>query len=233
MSDREDESGIETIRTKIPSIRLTTSLLEDLVEIIDREYRDIKKENESASITYTIEEKDGELQKENSTNFLRHAISPDLRSIYIRLYSKDLKISVKIYLRLPWPYSYTEVEGSDSRYVEGISAQLTRVFNNRKYKTHNDFFHSKKSLIISVPIGFAVGMLYSMAIDDPSGKAINLIIWPIVIPFNFHFWFFPTLYPKVETEYSRTVKFRKLILSVLGGLAITVTGSYIFLYLPH
>lgn len=52
MAGIEDESGIETIRTKIPSIRLTTSLLEDLVEIIDKEYKDIKKQNESASVTY-------------------------------------------------------------------------------------------------------------------------------------------------------------------------------------
>jgi hypothetical protein len=33
MSDREDESGIGIIRTKIPSIRLTRSLLEDLVRL--------------------------------------------------------------------------------------------------------------------------------------------------------------------------------------------------------
>jgi hypothetical protein len=151
----------------------------------------------------------------------------------MRLYSKDLKISVKIHLRLSWPYTYTEVEGSDSRLVNGISAQLLRVFNNHKHKTRNDFFHSKESLIISVPIGIVVGILYSITINDQIGKAINLILWPIIIPLNFHLWFFPMLYPRVETEYSKSAKFRKVILGVLSALAITVTGSYIYQYLPH
>jgi hypothetical protein len=47
MADREDERDIEIIRTKIPSIRLTKSLLEDLVEIIDGQYKDIKKQNDN------------------------------------------------------------------------------------------------------------------------------------------------------------------------------------------
>jgi hypothetical protein len=188
MAEREDKSDIEVIRKKILSIRLTKNLLEELVEIIDREYKDIKKqsekENSSVSFSYAIEEKDGEIKGESPTKFLRHDISPDLRSIYMRLYSKDLKISVKIHLRLSWPYTYTEVEGSDSRLVNGISAQLLRVFNNHKHKTRNDFFHSKESLIISVPIGIVVGILYSITINDQIGKAINLILWPIISTFG-------------------------------------------------
>ncbi len=126
---------------------------------------------------------------------------------------------------------------NDDRWIQGVRGQINDIFRN--YKTWFDLFHAEWMYAIPVYIGviFAFGFLvYAvLVVLFPLGSP-NLVIYFIIVgmvSISGYFWalFLSWLFPKFETEYMSQVRLRKWIGIVIGSIALTIVGSYVYEYL--
>lgn len=232
-----EAENIEKTKVKIPSIKLSQTLLADLCEVISKEYSKAVSENEDSSVDYVLEGKNHEIESHDSTSFLKYGIPKDLKEIRIILRSRQPKKQIWIRIDMDSDYLCSfDVEGTDPIWVNGISKQIEGVFE--RYRNRNDLFHSKWKTALPIYFGIAGVLAYvvylaslGLAITDSEGKTISLSS-VLIIPILMSVWVwhivFGWLYPQVEIESMSRVKARKFVIGAIIALILSMLGNYIY-----
>jgi hypothetical protein len=214
---------------QIPSFKLSKDVLHDLVNIIEEESNAVRM-NERCRVTYKfkVKQREDETKTDDSAYFLtQNVIRPDLKSIELRLYSDKKEISIYIYMNKP--DSFIEIEGTDVTWVYGMASRIKAIFENPNSKRRvNDFFNSKKVLLVCILPSVLLGILHAIYLSNSLyGKVSSLICWPISYSI-FLYLVFRWFFPRVETEYTRQAKIRK---AILGGIGAIITTALVTLIL--
>jgi hypothetical protein len=153
-----EEKDIEKTQIRIPSFKLSKSVLEELFGIMEKERTD-----EKSRLIYVLESTEREITSHNSKSFLDYGIPKDLEKLTFTLSSSDKEISISIelesYLTIPGIYStpsYFTVSGIDPTWVNRITKRIEDIF--KKYKTKNDLFHNSivPAVLACIPLVFGV-----------------------------------------------------------------------------
>jgi hypothetical protein len=223
----------ETIAITIPSFRLRKRVLEQLVDIIEYQYQQIKDKDKHSTSKYIfkVKQRGREIETNNTTNFLsKDIIRPDLE--YIKLVLKSDPIKIEVAIRFDMPNSLIKVEGNESNYVENISRCLEKVFDNPDIKSSNYIFHSKKKWLIYIPIGLVLAILNAITYPLLILKIIYSISWTFLISLILDL-LFGRLYPRIEIEETKEIKIRKFIWWSIVAIGSAEAAKYIWLILPH
>lgn len=223
----------ETIATTIPSFKLRKQVLEQLVDIIENQYQQIKNKDKYSTVKYIfkVKQRGREIETNNPTNFLsKDIIRPDLEYIKLILQSNPIKIDVGI--RFDRPDSSINVEGNESNHVEDMSIRLKKVFDNPDIKSFNYIFHSKKKWLIYIPIGLSLAIVNAITYPLLILKIIYSISWTFLISLILDL-LFGRLYPRIETEGIKEIKIRKFVWWSIVAIGSAETAKYIWLILPH
>ena len=224
----------ETIAITIPSFRLRKRVLEQLVDIIEYQYQQIKDKDKYSAVKYIFKVKQSgrEVETNNPTNFLsKDIIRPDLEYIKLILQSDPIKIDVGIRFDIA-NSSSINVEGNESNHVESISRRLENVFDNPNIKSFNYIFHSKKKWLIYIPIGLVLAIVNAIAYPLLILKIIYSISWAFLISLILDL-LFGRLYPRIEIEGTKEIKIRKFIWWSIVAIGSAEVAKYIWLILPH
>jgi hypothetical protein len=223
----------ETIAITIPSFRLRKQVLEQLVDIIEYQYQQIKDKDKHSTVKYIfkVKQRGREVVTNNSTNFLSEdIIRPDLEYIKLILRSDPIKIDVGICFDIP--NSSIKVEGNQSNNVESISRRLEKVFDNPEIKSFNYIFHSKQKWLIYIPIGLILAIVNAITYPLLILKIIYSISWTFLISLILDL-LFVRLYPRIEIEQTKEIKIRKFIWWGIVSIGSAEAAKYIWLILPH
>jgi hypothetical protein len=222
----------------IPSIELSERTLTDICEIINEQMK--QGDDDKPNVTYEIKEKTRDFETHNSEDFIRKAITRDLKRIKIWYQLGERRITIDIAMER-WGDSDYTVEGNDRTWVDGITARLDAIF--KKYKTNNDLFHGRWKNAIPIYIGLAVlvaGTIISLGMTfdpvDPNGDN-NLdeytILGGVASVLSLAGWYalLNWLFPKSETEFTPQRKYRKKLLAgisfVLGTIVLGLFVNYL------
>jgi hypothetical protein len=222
-----------TLATTIPSFKLRKQVLEQLVDIIENQYQQIKDKDKYSTVKYIfkIKQRGREIETNNPTNFLsKDIIRPDLEYIKLILQSDPIKINVGI--RFDTPNSSINVEGNESNHVESISRHLENVFDNPTIKSFNYIFHSKRKWLIYIPIGLSLAIVNALTYPLLILKIIYSISWTFLISLILDL-LFGWLYPRIEIEETKEIKIRKFIWWSIVAIGSAEAAKYIWLILPH
>jgi hypothetical protein len=222
----------ETIATTIPSFKLRKQVLEQLVDIIEYQYLQIKdKEHSTIKYIFKVKQRGREIETNNPTDFLsKDIIRPDLE--YIKLVLKSDPIKIEVAIRFDMPNSLIKVEGNESNYVENISIRLEKVFDNPDIKSSNYIFHSKKKWLIYIPIGLVLAIVNAITYPLLILKIIYSISWTFLISLILDL-LFGRLYPRIEIEETKEIKIRKFIWWSIVAIGSAEAAKYIWLILPQ
>jgi hypothetical protein len=218
----------ETIAITIPSFRLRKRVLEQLVDIIEYQYQQIKDKDKHSAVKYIFKVKQSgrEVETNNPTNFLsKDIIRPDLEYIKLILQSDPIKIDVGIRFDIA-NSSSINVEGNESNHVESISRRLENVFDNPNIKSSNYIFHSKKKWLIYIPIGLVLAIVNAIAYPLLILKIIYSISWAFLISLILDL-LFGRLYPRIEIEGTKEIKIRKFIWWSIVAIGSAEVAKYI------
>lgn len=91
--DKLASLDIESIETKIDSIKVTNRLLNDIMDIVSKEDDDIKKQREYGKITFNIEEGNRTIESHNPDSITEYDLARDIKCMSIRLFSDRKKFS--------------------------------------------------------------------------------------------------------------------------------------------
>jgi len=223
----------KTIAITIPSFKLRKQVLEQLVDIIENQYQQIKDKDKYSTVKYIfkVKQRGREIETNNPTNFLsKDIIRPDLEYIKLVLQSDPIKIDVDI--RFDIPNSSINVEGNESNHVESISRRLENVFDNPDIKNFNYIFHSKKKWLIYIPIGLVLAIVNAITYPLLILKIIYSISWMFLISLILDL-LFGRLYPRIEIEETKEIKIRKFIWWSIVAIGCVEAAKYIWLILSH
>ena len=224
----------ETIAITIPSFRLRKRVLEQLVDIIEYQYQQIKDKDKYSAVKYIfkVKQRGRQVETNNPTNFLsKDIIRPDLEYIKLILQSDPIKIDVGIRFDIA-NSSSINVEGNESNHVESISRRLENVFDNPNIKSFNYIFHSKKKWLIYIPIGLVLAIVNAIAYPLLILKIIYSISWAFLISLILDL-LFGRLYPRIEIEGTKEIKIRKFIWWSIVAIGCAEAAKYIWSILPH
>ena len=224
----------ETIAITIPSFRLRKRVLEQLVDIIEYQYQQIKDKDKYSVVKYIfkVKQRGRQVETNNPTNFLsKDIIRPDLEYIKLILQSDPIKIDVGIRFDIA-NSSSINVEGNESNHVESISRRLENVFDNPNIKSFNYIFHSKKKWLIYIPIGLVLAIVNAIAYPLLILKIIYSISWAFLISLILDL-LFGRLYPRIEIEGTKEIKIRKFIWWSIVAIGCAEAAKYIWSILPH
>jgi hypothetical protein len=223
----------ETIAITIPSFRLRKRVLEQLVDIIEYQYQQIKDKDKYSAVKYIfkVKQRGREVETNNPTNFLsKDIIRLDLE--YIKLVLKSDPIKIDVGIRFDMPNSSIKVEGNESNRVESISRCLEKVFDNPDIKCFNYIFHSKQKWLIYIPIGLVLAIVNAITYPLLILKIIYSISWAFLISLLLDL-LFGRLYPRIEIEGTKEIKIRKFIWWSIVAIGCAEAAKYIWLILPH
>ena len=224
----------ETIAITIPSFRLRKRVLEQLVDIIEYQYQQIKDKDMHSAVKYIfkVKQRGRQVETNNPTNFLsKDIIRPDLEYIKLILQSDPIKIDVGIRFDIA-NSSSINVEGNESNHVESISRRLENGFDNPNIKSFNYIFHSKKKWLIYIPIGLVLAIVNAIAYPLLILKIIYSISWAFLISLILDL-LFGRLYPRIEIEGTKEIKIRKFIWWSIVAIGCAEAAKYIWSILPH
>ena len=217
----------------ITSFKLRKQVLEQLVDIIENQYQEIKDKDKYSAVKYIFKVKkiEREIETNNPRIFLsKDTIRPDLEYIELILQSDPIKIDVGI--RFDIPNSSINVEGNESNHVEIISRRLEKVFDNPDIKSYNYIFNSKKKWLIYIPIGLVLAIVNAITYPLLILQIIYSISWMFLISLILDLSF-GRLYPRIEIEQTKEIKIRKFIWWSIVAIGIAEAAKYIWLILPH
>lgn len=228
----EPKPDVTKRTVNISSVKLSENILTDLVKIIDEHYQGSKNLDKYGKVIYDYENqttgrKTSRVEAHNRDNFLSYRIvRTDLLRIQLRLDSTSLKIWILIIVN--HGIIQIEVEGNDFTQVNGKTTRVEEIFDNPTVKTKNWLLHSKWSYFLWYPLGLLISIpsFYSLI---SYGLTVSLFI-SFLIAFMYSFLianYFQWLYPKVEIEGTKQVRFRKLFLSLPGAVVVGVLVNII------
>jgi hypothetical protein len=217
----------------IPSFKLRKQVLEQLVDIIENQYQEIKDKDKysAAKYIFKVKQREREIETNNPTKFLsKDIIRPDLEYIELILQSDPIRIDVGI--RLDIRNSSINVKGNESNHVEIISRRLEKVFDNPDIKSFNYIFNSKKKWLIYIPIGLVLAIVNAITYPLLILQIMYSISWTFLISLILDLSF-GRLYPRIEIEQTKEIKIRKFIWWSIVAIGIAEAAKYIWLILPH
>lgn len=219
---------------RIPSIRVSTKVLDDLCRLLKTEYDKFDKADKDVEeMLLQVRTKHGETEHVSGLDvFAGNEIPKDVLSVSLSL--RGLGKSILVYIDADEFHddSYYEVRGTDRTWVNGVIFSLSDMFDD--YKTHNDFFRSiPTASIIYIPLAilftYAVYLIALSLLDQELvAVAIVLVVGVPMMASAFGWYYLARwLFPKYELAHMLRVRVRKWILSGIGALLIGIILIYI------
>jgi hypothetical protein len=214
---------------RIPSIRLDEKILENLFEIVDKEYKKMEAKDVHGRLTIGFREKNGdEYTFDDVKSSLEKINLKSIKRIDLWFYEgKDKDVNLTIDTNIYHNSSGYTVTGTDPDWVITIKEHIAEVFKNDK--TRNNFFHSQVSWPFWIFVGFLLGLLYQYYFPNEFWARLTMIL---IFPLSFGFYL-RWLFPMVETEHMIQTKIRNWVVLGLSGIPFALLGNYIWSFFQH
>ena len=242
-----DSETTETSTISMESFKLNKDLLNDLFTTVNEEYlKNLDESNEIEkefiSMKYALETKNKKIETKNFQTILKHWSPKNFKQaeMTFRGSKKDIRIRCGGYWNLE-----ISVSGNDSIWVSGLTKGFEDMLDN--YKSKNEFFHKPKAYLIYLSIPFLIGLGILMVVasligeqaldletDATNNKQLSDSTILLIFVLTMSSWWgwsglFHWLFPKIELEESTQPKIRKLILSVILSLIISLMAGGIII----
>lgn len=223
MSDSPKGVKIRFDTKDFPTVKLTKEFLEDLLNIVYKEYETRQEANVNFRIVvvektvnraYVYTHKDDFLKEYNY--FLKRFVN---LTIKLENPLRNILIDIWNYKNKKSKYSVT----SDNEEWSGkIEYKMAKILE--KHQTGYNFLHSRKSWIMWGVAGFLITLGYMYF--QPSQPITDKLIQITVSTWSIAYWssyFIRWLFPRIEIENTIPVKFRSWLLTgLIGGVVIGV-----------
>jgi len=225
---------LESEQLNIPSIRLSKKLLEELCNVLQKEYhRDDEDSRNARKVKFEFIRQSGSaITKSDFDSFLSLDIPRDIRKVTLQLSLIERGVYIEIDMD-NFQTSVMVVQGIETVWVNGVTRLLEKVFANH-HTTKSDIFHANWKrqgipLYIAITVSLQLGVYLSFLRNaDEFFWLFNAIVYlgvPIIGAYGWHF-FFQWLFPKVELENMMRVRTRRFIVATIPVVVLgLITNS--------
>lgn len=228
---------INKISKKIPTLRVSKNLLNELCNIIDTEYHNAKPKNDSEfNPTFEFSNKDVTITENKSKPFIE-SLPKSIGDVHLTLKIENKSIDINIDDTDIFGWNRFSIYGEEPTWVFGISKQIEQIFE--KYKTKNYLFYTKKANGIYALCSLGLFFVAFLAIinsgfePEKGDVVVSAGIFSVMIALLSWGFLWPSIFKKVftilEIENSQQVKLKRMLPFLIIGIISSLVGGLMLL----